>query len=101
MNKQGVGLGLVISKKIVNQFNGEIRFDSEINVGSNFTYTFMLSPEDNVESSLEEQEVIELRDNRPIMNSETLKFSWVGYEQPTKKKTINIMLDTGLMTAYQ
>ena len=78
MNKQGVGLGLVISKNIVNQFNGEIRFDSEINVGSNFTYTFMLSPEDNVESS-QEQEVIELQDHRPIMNSETLKFSWVGY----------------------
>ena len=43
MNTNGIGLGLVISDQIVHQFDGSITFESEPNVGSTFTFTFMLN----------------------------------------------------------
>jgi signal transduction histidine kinase len=42
MNTKGIGLGLVISEQIVTQFNGDITFESEKDVGSTFTFRFML-----------------------------------------------------------
>ena len=42
MNTKGIGLGLVIAKLIVEQFNGEISFESEKDKGSTFTFNFML-----------------------------------------------------------
>ena len=42
MNKNGVGLGLVIAKDICQAFNGTISVDSEVGTGSTFTYTFPL-----------------------------------------------------------
>ena len=42
VNVSGIGLGLVISKQIVEQFNGEITFTSIKNVGSQFNFTFKL-----------------------------------------------------------
>ena len=43
LNTNGVGLGLVISKQIVKQFNGDITVDSELGVGSTFTFSFEIS----------------------------------------------------------
>ena len=40
MNVDGIGLGLVISKMIVNKFNGEINFMSKYKKGSTFFFTF-------------------------------------------------------------
>ena len=40
INTSGIGLGLVISKMIVTQFNGQINYSSVFGVGSNFNYTF-------------------------------------------------------------
>jgi nitrogen-specific signal transduction histidine kinase len=37
---QGVGLGLVICKLIVNKFDGQIDFISKYKVGSTFFFTF-------------------------------------------------------------
>ena len=45
LNQNGIGLGLVIIKKIVNQFGGEINFESQYEVGSVFTVTFKLENE--------------------------------------------------------
>lgn len=42
MNTNGIGLGLMISKLIVNKFNGTINFLSEPGVGSTFMFTFRL-----------------------------------------------------------
>jgi signal transduction histidine kinase len=42
-NTQGIGLGLYICKKIVEQFEGTIEVKSEYNQGSEFSFTFMLS----------------------------------------------------------
>ena len=42
MNTNGIGLGLVISEQIVQQFGGSINFSSQYNVGSEFWFTFKL-----------------------------------------------------------
>jgi K+-sensing histidine kinase KdpD len=41
-NTQGVGLGLCISRMIVEIFGGEIKVDSEPNEGTTFTFTFRI-----------------------------------------------------------
>ena len=38
----GMGLGLAITKKIIEQFGGNIRFSSELNVGTVFEINFPL-----------------------------------------------------------
>lgn len=40
INTNGIGLGLVISKMIVTKFNGRIYYESEYQVGSEFSFTF-------------------------------------------------------------
>jgi signal transduction histidine kinase len=40
INTKGIGLGLVISKLIVEKFNGEIHFFSKYKKGTTFFYTF-------------------------------------------------------------
>ena len=42
MNKNGIGLGLVIAKQIIEQFNGEINVSSTIGKGTTFTFTFQI-----------------------------------------------------------
>jgi len=40
INRGGMGLGLTISKMIVNELGGEINVDSKPNEGSTFSFTF-------------------------------------------------------------
>jgi signal transduction histidine kinase len=42
MNTNGVGLGLVISKQIAKQFDGDVSVESKLGVGSSFTFSFKL-----------------------------------------------------------
>ena len=42
VNTKGIGLGLVISKKIVEMYDGNIGFKSKWGVGSTFGYTFAI-----------------------------------------------------------
>ena len=42
MNDKGIGLGLVISEKIVKQFGGEMILESEEGKGSKFGFTMRL-----------------------------------------------------------
>ena len=46
VNTKGIGLGLVISKMIVNKFEGEINFKSQYGKGTNFFFTFGLDTDD-------------------------------------------------------
>ena len=49
INTQGVGLGLVISKMIVEKFGGKLNFFSEYSVGTKFYFTFPLKDIDKEE----------------------------------------------------
>lgn len=40
INLQGIGLGLAISKMIIEKFRGSISFESEYGKGCSFTFTF-------------------------------------------------------------
>jgi signal transduction histidine kinase len=42
LNVNGIGLGLVISKQIVEKFEGKISFESKEDEGSTFMFTFKL-----------------------------------------------------------
>ena len=67
MNKKGIGLGLAISKKIINQFGGDIKVRSVVNEGSTFYFTMKLEDEQeffkehivlNLESDSEDEQII-------------------------------------------
>lgn len=46
MNSQGIGLGLYITKMIVEQFEGEVGVKSEVGKGAAFKMTFKLSKDE-------------------------------------------------------
>jgi signal transduction histidine kinase len=47
MNTQGIGLGLVISENIINQFGGEICLKTKYKKGSKFFFSFILGKNDD------------------------------------------------------
>ena len=70
VNLQGIGLGLVISKLIVEKFGGKLKFSSEFGKGSTFYYTFPILDID--EEDLREHE------------------RKLGIEENAKKQEINL-----------
>ena len=54
MNIHGIGLGLNISKNIVEQFGGKIEVKSEEGEGSTFKFKLKLYKQDNNEQNPEE-----------------------------------------------
>jgi signal transduction histidine kinase len=55
INPQGIGLGLYISKLITEQFGGKCSLESQLEIGSKFTFNFTLN---NLLESQKEQERI-------------------------------------------
>ncbi len=53
---QGTGLGMAITKNIVNMMNGDIKVESKLGVGSKFTVTIYLKLQDEDLTSTEELE---------------------------------------------
>ena len=50
MNTSGIGLGLVISSQIVEQFEGSIKFESKFGKGSTFSFKVKLGQASEVEA---------------------------------------------------
>lgn len=53
INTRGIGLGLVISKMIVEKFNGIINFKSEYQQGSEFYFSFKTEEFDQLNNSFD------------------------------------------------
>lgn len=63
MNTQGIGLGLVISDNIVEQFNGKIGCKSRYNHGSTFMFSILLGKDEDYVDKLKVNEPIKFVDN--------------------------------------
>ena len=48
-NTNGIGLGLMISKLLTNEYDGTINFESELHVGSEFVFKLKLQTKDEVD----------------------------------------------------
>mmetsp|Transcript_17583 Transcript_17583/g.27191 ORF Transcript_17583/g.27191 Transcript_17583/m.27191 type:complete len:81 (+) Transcript_17583:179-421(+) len=78
MNKNGVGLGLVISERIVRQLGGDIGFSSkpapEEGHGSTFYFTMRLDiPQNDSDSE-------DLKESPYKLNGESFSFKWSPQE---------------------
>ena len=97
MNTNGIGLGLVISDMIVNQFNGKISFESKEDQGSTFTFTFKLKEakinnEDsvpiiisNIDNYFARRESVPKIQSKYQINSPILVFEWEAECQNSKQ----------------
>ena len=81
MNVHGIGLGLTISKKIVEQFGGEVSFESHEGEGSTFNFTLKIQ---NIENGYPAEKDSENKNKIFEMNSEELKI------EPNNNYEINI-----------
>jgi len=68
INRGGMGLGLTISKMILQQLNGEITVDSEYHKGS--TFTFRIPIEDEQFEHIEPQFRADILSNNSMGSSE-------------------------------
>ena len=89
LNTQGIGLGLVISKLIVNKFQGQINFTSIENVGSSFSFSFaveMVEPENILEPISPPPQ---LRDEASVSRSRSANQSYDLTEENNPQTTDN------------
>lgn len=64
VNTKGIGLGLVISKKIVEMYDGNIGFKSKWGVGSTFGFNMQIELGDNFANQKDEGSLALLESNR-------------------------------------
>ena len=63
MNTQGIGLGLVISDNIVEQFSGRIGCKSRFNRGSTFMFSILLGKDEDYIDKTKVNETLKIADD--------------------------------------
>lgn len=66
-NNQGIGLGLVISEKIVRAFDGMIGMRSKKGVGSQFSFSILLKDQNGVAEPKKKDQYIDQVENATIV----------------------------------
>jgi len=100
-NFQGTGLGLAIAKKIIELLGGELMIESELGVGSEFSFTVLVRKSDQKEESIDHlplswKDVKEMgavfplkillaEDNELNLQLMTLMFEQLGFQFETAK----------------
>ena len=85
-NTSGIGLGLMISDKLVNEFGGKFDLNSEEGVGSTFSFTIKL------ESAKDMEKKSKSTSGEWHADSHNLMFNWIPLKKNNYKvKYFNIM----------
>ena len=72
INTKGIGLGLYISKMIVEKFGGNIGLKSEVDVGSQFTFVIALEKTSNAKTKINRIRNPESRKSNPKFTLEVI-----------------------------
>ena len=88
----GAGLGLTISKKIIELLDGEIRVDSELNKGSKFSFKIPLNRinKESVFNNIEETKKIDWS-NKTIILAEDEEFNFIVLQDLLEETKIKIL----------
>ena len=81
MNTSGVGLGLVISRQITRQFEGDITFESQQGKGSEFTFSFKLESQKDIKLRKKSAEICKQEMKNFQSNIHELVFNWRAKDQ--------------------
>ncbi len=93
--KQGTGLGLTITKRLVDFMGGSIEVDSKINCGTRFAITIPLRIQENPEESMGEYEATPVRldlEGKRILLAEDNEFN--------REIAIELLEDEGMVVEY-
>lgn len=66
MNSSGIGLGLVISDRIVHEFNGQIGVQSKFGKGSKFIFSILLGQDDDFVDIMQQNKPIKQKKSNTL-----------------------------------